>query len=244
MDECQGSGSVEGLTRTGRGHLTELQAAAQLWLGERWVGELVARLQRAGQVPTSPATPASPISGLRWSPSDSRNRRCRRYSCGWMRQREVMEPRSRSWPCPSALKLIRDGFAWHCANKSNFGEVGFSAGNPLISKERAPVKTFGFGIGVESWRGNPQRRGRQVIAGRWRLGRFPPSTYPMPSTALYSCGWMRMVPLKEVSSTVALPVLCVPSRLLEEPRGDADCRRRVMGRVLITLPFTVLALSS
>ena len=69
------------------------------------------------------------------------------------------------------------------------------------------------------------------------------SHYPL-TTAFYSCGRMRMFPLKDVSSTVALPVLCVPSRLFDAPKGEADSRRWVMGMVLITLPFKVLALNS
>jgi hypothetical protein len=40
-----------------------------------------------------------------------------------------------------------------------------------------------------------------------RRGKPPHSIYRMPSTVLYSCGRMRMVPLKDVSSTVALPAL-------------------------------------
>jgi hypothetical protein len=55
---------------------------------------------------------------------------------------------------------------------------------------------------------------------------------------------MRMFPLKDVSSTVALPVLYVPSRLFLASRDEADSRRRVMGMVLITLPFEVVALNS
>ena len=62
--------------------------------------------------------------------------------------------------------------------------------------------------------------------------------------AFQYCGRMWMFPLKEFSSTVALPVLRVPSRLLEAPKGEADSRRWVMGMVLMTLPFDVLALNS
>ena len=50
-------------------------------------------------------------------------------------------------------------------------------------------------------------------------------TYHLRSTAYRSSqywGRMWMLPLKDVSSREALPVLCVPSRLFDAPRGEAD----------------------
>lgn len=82
------------------------------------------------------------------------------------------------------------------------------------------------------------REGRQVVGRKFLTYRLPPSTYDQ------YWGRMRMFPLNEVRSTLALPVLCVPSRLFDDPNGEADSRRWVMGRVLNTLPFKVLALNS
>jgi hypothetical protein len=86
----------------------------------------------------------------------------------------AVKPRSRSWLCPwvlepSNLKLIRAGFALHCTNKSNFGEVGFSEGNSLISQEKTFVKTLQL-----------RGRGQEVLAAAdrvahcaaWFVGRF------------------------------------------------------------------------
>lgn len=69
---------------------------------------------------------------------------CRR--AGTCPRRQAHLARSRSWLCPwvfrpSILGPIRAGFALRYTNESNFGEVRFSAGNSLISKDKASIKT-------------------------------------------------------------------------------------------------------
>lgn len=53
-----------------------------------------------------------------------------------------------------------------------------------------------------------------------------------------------MLPLKEVSPTVAFPVLRVPKRLLPGESGEGECRFRLRGNALSTFPRTDLARSS
>ena len=107
------------------------------------------------------------------------------------------------------------------------GELGRGLAQTLgsaIRERREPhrpgaASSFNRGLAEVSWRGPGRLEGQ---------------------------GWGRIwiVPLKDVNSTRARPVLRTPTRLLADNMGEANSRLDVIEKALSSLPRTVLARSS
>ncbi len=113
------------------------------------------------------------------------------------------------------------------------------------SRRPAGVEWTGTGTGF----GQTSTLKLLLLTGNQRTlwaGTFQIPRELVPGGLAHGARLMRMVPVNEVSSTVALPVLWVEKRLFPEYDGDMEFRLTVSDSPGsgITLPCTVLALSS